>query len=247
MVDIDALFKQTKLNEEDEAKIKIKNHIYFEDVDDAARNVKIDGEAKKLLKKGMEMGQIYDDDESNHSDSTNADDAKEVEANKPRTKVPTKSAYTPFPENNTQTTRRPRWKFAAQIINTDKINAKGKKSGARIKAKRHGRMVDGNTLIEEAGSLRVATVEELESTSWKHVRNESEFMFQGVKDAWLKRELMGEVGGWGVQEEVNEVVDLGEEEGGEGEKEEGAESEEGGEGEGEEEEEGNTESDKEKE
>ena len=79
---------------------------------------------------------------------------------------------------------------------------------ARSKAKRHGRNVEGNTIIEENGKLRVASVSELESTSWKHVRNESEFMFRGVKDAWLRRELEGEVGGWGYQQEVLKVVEL---------------------------------------
>ena len=48
----------------------------------------------------------------------------------------------------------------------------------------------------------MATVAELEQTSWKHVRNESEFMFKGVKDAWMRRQLEQEVGGWGRQEEV---------------------------------------------
>jgi len=54
--------------------------------------------------------------------------------------------------------------------------------------------------------LRVASVAELERTSWKHVRNESEFMFRGVKDAWLRRQLEGEVGGWGYQKEIFKVV-----------------------------------------
>jgi hypothetical protein len=34
------------------------------------------------------------------------------------------------------------------------------------------------------------------------VRNESEFMFKGVKAAWMRRQLEQEVGGWGRQEEV---------------------------------------------
>lgn len=63
-------------------------------------------------------------------------------------------------------------------------------------------MVIRNTIIEQDGKLRVASVAELEQTSWKHVRNESEFMFKGVKEAWLKRQLEGEVDGWGMQEEV---------------------------------------------
>lgn len=79
---------------------------------------------------------------------------------------------------------------------------RGKKVAARAKHRRHGRNVEGNTIVEQDGKLHVASVAELEKTSWKHVRNESEFMFQGVKAAWLKRQLEGEVGGWGYQEEV---------------------------------------------
>lgn len=127
-------------------------------------------------------------------------------------KVP--AGASPYPENNRghkedPGTRRPRWKYTAQIVNTHmQENPKGSKRRGRGVAKRakmlrHGRVVDGNTIIEEDGELRLATVAELERTSWKHVRNESEFMFREVKEAWLKRQLKGEVGGWGRQEEVN--------------------------------------------
>ncbi len=102
---------------------------------------------------------------------------------------------------------------------------------ARAKARRHGRVVDGNTIIEEGGKLRVASVAELERTSWKHVRDESEFMFRGVKSAWLRRQLEGEVGGWGYQKEVEllkvepKLMEINAES---GENEEGAEGDEGG-------------------
>jgi hypothetical protein len=136
---------------------------------------------------------------------------------RPRIVVPEiPKGASPYPDNNrgyneTPETRRPRWKFAAQIINTHALenpsgsSNRGKKVAARAKARRHGRVVEGNTIIEEGGTLRVASVAELERTSWKHVRNESEFMFKGVKDAWLRRQLEGEVGGWGYQKEVFKV------------------------------------------
>ena len=121
---------------------------------------------------------------------------------------------TPYPENNrghkeVAQTRRPRWKYVAQIVNTRMLEnpagspRRGKGVAALAKGRRHGRVVDGNTLVEQDGMLRVANVAELEQTSWKHVRNESEIMFRGVKQAWLKRQLEGEVGGWGVQAEEN--------------------------------------------
>ncbi|KAL7544114.1 hypothetical protein ACHAXR_013556 [Thalassiosira sp. AJA248-18] len=149
----------------------------------------------------------------------------------PRGKIPLKPAgASPYPDNNrgyneTPETRRPRWKYAAQIINTHMLenptdsSRHGKSVAKRAKGRRHGRIVDGNTIIEQDGKLRVASVAELEQTSWKHVRDESEFMFKGVKEAWLKRQLEGEVDGWGVQEEVfktaePELIEGKDEEGG---------------------------------
>lgn len=210
---MDALFKQTKISEEEEARLKIKNHLYVEDVDPTSVNVKLDSEAKRLLGKGSEfLGMSSDDASKNVSESIDG----ENDAN--ATKSASKTTVTKIPQNlnelllqnknndKASNPRRPRWKYAAQIINTASLSAEGKKTARKIKAKRHGRVVDGNTLIEEGGSLRVATLAELEETSWKHVRNESEFMFKGVKEAWMRRELEGEVGGWGLQEEVNEEV-----------------------------------------
>jgi len=139
-------------------------------------------------------------------------------AKQPRTKVPKSLTVpvgaSPYPENGRghkedPGTRRPRWKYTAQVVNTHMMEnppgskRHGKRVAALAKGRRHGRVIDGNTIIEEGGELRVASVAELEKTSWKHVRNESEFMFKGVKEAWLKRQLEGEVGGWGRQEEVN--------------------------------------------
>jgi hypothetical protein len=218
LVDIDALMKKTRELEADEARIQIKNHIYVEDIDERTRNVKIDKDARQLLKTGRELGKLYGEEESNGDDDT-VDEDKVYQPNKPRMKIPVPNYATPYPDNNAgykskAETRRPRWKYAAQIINTHALenppnsDHHGKATAARAKARRHGRVVDGNTLIEEDGKLRAATVAELEQTSWKHVRNESEFMFRGVKEAWLRRELEGEVGGWGLQEEVNKVEQI---------------------------------------
>merc|ERR1712127_110585 len=93
----------------------------------------------------------------------------------------------PYPENNrgqreVPETRRPRWKYTAQIVNTHMqenppgSKRHGKAVAALAKGRRHGRIIDGNTIIEQDGELRVASVAELEKTSWKHVRNESEFI-----------------------------------------------------------------------
>ncbi|KAL3790687.1 hypothetical protein HJC23_009787 [Cyclotella cryptica] len=219
LLDIDALVERKKKEEKQEAITKMRNHIYVEDVDDKSVNVKIDKEARRLLKSSEKLKSLYSSEVGNTADSSDKSKDDDItvlpESNKPRTKVPIIPEYaSPYPENNAghksqAKTRRPRWKYAAQIINTYALenpphsSHHGKKAAARIKAKRHGRVVDGNTLIEQDGKVRVATVAELEQTSWKHVRNESEFMFKGVKEAWLRRQLEGEVGGWGLQEEVN--------------------------------------------
>lgn len=244
LVDIDALLKRTKNMEIAEAKARIKNHQYVEDIDERTMNVKISGETKQLMTRAEELSDLYevkektlDDTATEEGDSELSDPPFDTSSSSSSSKKKKKrSAKTlkipkgvsPFPENNrgykqTPESRRPRWKYAAQIINTHTLenppnsNRHGKRVAARSKARRHGRVVSGNTIIEEGGKLRAATVAELEQTSWKHVRNESEFMFKGVKKAWLRKELEGEVGGWGPQIEVQKSV---EEESNEGDKDE---------------------------
>ena len=240
LADVDAIMKQTRMRELDEARVRIANHIYVEDVDDRTCKVKVDQEVRKLMKIKEQLNGLYDS-EVKEEEGGSGEDGGATESSaetltavksvsksesalqklkKLQTQVPKiPMGASPYPDNNrgwneTPGTRRPRWKFAAQIINTHALsnppgsNRRGKGVAARSKAKRHGRNVEGNTIIEENGKLRVASVRELESTSWKHVRNESEFMFRGVKDAWLRRELEGEVGGWGYQQEVLKVVEF---------------------------------------
>lgn len=208
LIDVDALLKKTRMQEIEKARIRIANHVYVEDVDDRTRLVPIDQEVKRLMKMDEKLK------EELKVEDTATKSAQSAKKSPIRLKIP--KGASPFPDNNrgfnaTPETRRPRWKYAAQIINTQMLENPpgsirgGKKAAARVKARRHGRVVEGNTLIEEGGKLRVANMAELEQTSWKHVRNESEFMFKGVKDAWLRRQLEGEVGGWGMQEEVFKV------------------------------------------
>ena len=81
------------------------------------------------------------------------------------------------------------------MINVRQQKKIGKKSrrGAKLKY----RQQKDNTLVEEDGELKIATVEEVAQTSWKPVRNEDEFTYKGVKAAWLDRQLKGEKMGWG--------------------------------------------------
>lgn len=214
--DVDALLAQAKIREASEERLAIQRHIYVEDVDDNQRSVKCNKETNQLLKVGQKMLKENRIDSADDSDEGTDDNGDAV-----KTKIPSAASCSPYPENNrgykdTPGTRRPRWKYVAQIIDTDVIERKAggsKRRAAKAKAKLSGRVVEGNTLVECDGELRRATRKELEETSWKHRRDESEFMFKGVKDAWLKRVVHGEVGGWGQQEEVNPEVEVVVEEG----------------------------------
>ncbi|KAL7550084.1 hypothetical protein ACHAWF_013316 [Thalassiosira exigua] len=270
LTDVDALTRRVRNRELDDARRRIREHVYIEDVDDRTRKVVVDREAKRLMRMQETLGGLYDDLDQVNAVGADADeggeggegpseegssdagegggtevpeayivkeDAKKAtkskkkngwsppSARKPTPELPpVPDAASPLPENGAghkqvAGSRRPRWKYVAQIINTYDMenpqgsNRRGKGVARWHKGKRHGRILDGNTVIEEGGKLRVASVAELESTSWKHVRNESEFMFKGAKDAWLQRQLEGEVDGWGYQEEVEDERALAQREG----------------------------------
>ncbi|EJK64697.1 hypothetical protein THAOC_14541 [Thalassiosira oceanica] len=229
--DVDLLVRKTEALERETAISRMGKHVFVEDVDDSTRNVRLDSETKDLMTRASELRGLYDVKEEDHDANdgkggANEDPRSDTSSKRGQKKGPERllkipKAASPFPDNNrgykdTLETRRPRWRYAAQIINTHKLkhppnqSRHGVKVAARAKARRHGRVVDGNTIIEEGGELRAATVAELEQTSWKHVRNESEVMFRGVKDAWLRKELHGESGGWGLQKEINPIVEKSE-------------------------------------
>ena len=132
-----------------------------------------EGEMESPLPNGGKVEDDNDDDDSNGSENATA---KEVE-------------------------RRPRWKFVAQTINV----RDGKKARGKIGNKKKKKFIKEpktNTIVEQDGLLRVATVQEVNNVAWKDVRDIKEFGFKGVKSAWLNWKK-GEKGGWGhVPEEV---------------------------------------------
>ena len=211
LVDVDALMIRKRKEEKQAAIRKMQRHRFIEDIDEDSVNVRLDKEARRYLKSSETLRRLYEN--NNDTAVVNNNGATPSKSSTGTTRIPPYA--TPYPENNAgyksqPKTRRPRWKYAAQIIDTQSFAPShhgGRKASNRLKASRHGRVVEGNTLIEQDGHVRVATRAELERTSWKHVRNESEFMFRGVKGAWMRRQLEGEVGGWGFQEEVNAVVE----------------------------------------
>lgn len=216
--DVDEKTQKVKVDREATRLLKMKASMdnFYEDVDkvDVKEESGVeDNEGEKGENELLFEQALLHDGDFNIDSEERATKTPPKKAKTPKNLLKIPNGASPFPENNrghnevTQT-RRPRWKYAAQIINTSTLETppgssrRSKKFAARAKHRRHGRNVDGNTIIEQDGKLRVASVAELEQTSWKHVRNESEFMIQGVKKAWLKRQLEGEVGGWGHQEEV---------------------------------------------
>mmetsp|Transcript_17762 Transcript_17762/g.24674 ORF Transcript_17762/g.24674 Transcript_17762/m.24674 type:complete len:482 (+) Transcript_17762:2-1447(+) len=178
--DIDAMIEDMLLREKDEARIHIDNHTYIEDEDESLREVKVDGNSKKLLKTSAK-----------HKSENHHERAKD---------------FTPLPESGREE-HRPRTKFVAQVIDTRKEKEKNKDKWRKTKSARKTaqRKVEGNCLVEEDGKLRVATVAEVKATSWKPTRNAKEFTYSDVKKGWIDRVVHKKQGTWGRFEETREV------------------------------------------
>jgi len=186
--DVDDLERRAAIRGRDEARLHIDRHVYIEDVDDSARDVSVNRECIELVRRKTSVSrQQSRKDSNNHSnDKTSVDDDANTDNN----------------NKKDATDRRPRWKYVAKVINTrdeKKTIAKDGRGGKGKKA-RQKRALSGieNTIVENDGVLRVATVQEAKKTAWKPERENLEFAFKGVKNAWLERKLRGEVGGWGL-------------------------------------------------
>ncbi|KAG7349635.1 hypothetical protein IV203_012232 [Nitzschia inconspicua] len=98
----------------------------------------------------------------------------------------------PYPETNAQGEKRPRWKYVAKVVNTRAM----KKKGRRLTSYTNNNMT--NTLVEEDGNLRVATVEEAKQVAWKPSRMKgTEYIYENVQKAWLERTLKKKTDAWG--------------------------------------------------
>ena len=161
--DLEERVTKANVRDEERARILIDGHVYKEDVDESEVVVKTDGVSKRLIK-----------------------------AQKEQQKEVTESESIPFPETNAKGIKRPRWKFAAQVVNT------------RARRKKGRRLINytnnnvENTLIEHDGELRVATVEEAKQVAWKPSRSkDNEYIYEDAKKAWLKKTLQGKTDVWG--------------------------------------------------
>ena len=177
--DMDMKLEEANRRDEERARILLDEHVYKEDVDETVVMVQTDGAAKRLLKAHNQHG-------------------KKKEEKQQKTEIP-------YPETNSEGEKRPRWKYVAQVVNTRAQRKKGRKLTSYV----NNRM--DNTLVEEDGLLRVATVAEAKQVAWKPTVSEKvkggkrnkivpkqmEAMYDGVKKAWLERELHGRTDVWG--------------------------------------------------
>jgi hypothetical protein len=86
---------------------------------------------------------------------------------------------------------RPRWQYVAQVVNTREL----KKAKSRTRG--YTNNCPENTLVEQDGVLRAATLADVCKTSWKPTRNIMEHTYRGAKRGWLDRTVRGNESAWG--------------------------------------------------
>jgi hypothetical protein len=165
--DLEQKLDQANIRDAERARMIIDNHVYVEDVDEDKTTVTVDKNCHKLLSAKNKL----------EEESTKAQAADK--------------AKIPYPETNSKGEKRPRFKFVAQVVDTRLQRQKGRNSHNYTNNNTE------NTLVELDGQLRIASLEESKHVAWKRVRQGNEFIFQGVKRAWLERTNHGKTDGWG--------------------------------------------------
>ena len=188
LMDVDQLTRDANVREQERARVMINEHVYIEDKDDEAQEIKLTRETKRLMKQKEQLQATKDA----AGDAVASPTAKEAMDQKDE--------------------RRPRWKFVAQTINTQDLNPKAKfshyKDGKPLRGRRHRTRFQQdwpeNTLIEEDGALRPANLAEVKQTSWKPVRHVQEFTYEGLKKGWLDRTVRNKSNAWGKKNILEE-------------------------------------------
>jgi hypothetical protein len=176
--DMEQKLTQANVRDSERAEILIDNHMYRVDMDEDEELVKTDGTSKKLVQAKETL-------------------QKEMEAN--AAPAAAKATTIPYPATNAKGERRDRWKYVAQIVNTRTLKRKQHQWGHRkVPTTSYTNNKLGNTLVEQDGTLRIATVAEAKQAAWKPTRTRSnEYLFQGAKKAWLEKTLKGKSEVWG--------------------------------------------------
>lgn len=168
--DMETKLHKANARDDELARVMIDEHIYNEDIDESTLPVRTDGVAKRLIK--AQQAQQKEEDGASKTD--------------------TAESSVPYPETNGQGAKRPRWKYVAKIVNTRAMRKKGKK----ITSYANNNM--NNTLVEQDGNLRVATVEEAKKVAWKPTRTKGNaYIYEGVQKAWLDKTINGNTEVWG--------------------------------------------------
>lgn len=186
LMDVDQLTRDANVREQEKARLMINDHVYIEDKDDEAQEIKLSQDAKRLMKQKEQLKA------TSHNASTESATAEEA--------------------TKKMDEKRPRWKFVAQTINTQDLNPRSKfshyKDGKQLRGKRHRMRFQQdwpeNTLIEENGALRPANLAEVKQTSWKPIRHVQEFTYESLKKGWLDKTVRNKSNSWGKKPIVEE-------------------------------------------
>jgi hypothetical protein len=185
--DLETKLHKANARDDELAQIMIDEHVYKEDVDESTLPVRTDGVAKRLIKaqKAQQRGQ------------EDAESKADANPNAPEVSIP-------YPETNGQGKKRPRWKYVAKIVNTRAMRKKGKKFTSYTNNNPY------NTLVEQDGKLRVATVEEAKKVAWKPTRTKGNaYIYEGVQKAWLEKTIKGNTEVWGKAPVTSAAVATG--------------------------------------
>jgi len=176
--------------EQEEIQSKINSRFYLEDKDDQLVDVSIDSSTRHLMQTKKEFENVKQHPHLNGS----------------------------LEDTQITASARPRWKYVAQILDSSHPSKKTNTKHTKKKFQEWNQKEQlKNTIVEQSGSLRPATIAEASETAWKMDRDDLEFMYKGVKQAWLEKTLRGEVDGWGrieakqVEATEDEIVEIVEE------------------------------------
>ncbi|GAX27781.1 hypothetical protein FisN_13Hh114 [Fistulifera solaris] len=172
LFDVDQLMKDAAVRDEREARVAIDGYVYVEDVDESSVKIPISKDCRELIKSVNRFKKTV----------SSEGDIESIDA---------------LPKGGE---RRERWKFVAQVVNTRQLrrqrdsDAKKRKNHA---PRSYANNAPVNSLVEQNGSVRAATLEDVKQTAWKPVRHVCEHIYQGAKQGWLDRRLRGDTKAWG--------------------------------------------------